>query len=238
MSILITTYEGNHNHPLPISATAMASTTSAAASMLLSGSSSTQSGIGSSNLTTTTTSTSFHGLNVSNVRSLYLPNSSSPSPPFPTITLDLTTTTPTTHLNMFSTNFNSTPRFPSMSLSFSNSQSNLIPTVWGNGSLHNYGSVLPSSYNKTSSGRPLSQEQSLQNKYQTFPQQALTETLTKAITSDPSFRTVIAAALSTVVGRAGSSSEPRVQANNKTESLGKHMKTSPSNPLTSNGKGV
>jgi hypothetical protein len=210
MSILITTYEGAHNHPLPVSATAMASTTSAAASMLLSGSSMSQPGLGPT--PTATTAPVLNGLNFNlldnlKAKQFYLPNSSSPAPLFPTVTLDLTTSpfSSSTLFNRLPSSFASNPRFPSRSLSFSSSESNILPTTWGTGGYPSY-SAVP--YNKTLTGSINLGKQSQEHFYQSYlekthqasSQQSLTESLTKAIATDPNFRSAIAATISSIVG--------------------------------------
>lgn len=254
MSILITTYEGTHNHPLPISATAMASTTSAAASMLLSGPSST------SQPASNSLSSNLIGLNVnmsdnSRSRPYYLPNSSPPS--YPTITLDLTNdpSTTSTQFNMFSSSsFQSTSRLMnSTSLSFASSHqpSVLSSSVWGNGNLSYGANAIPYSKNHVmgtfqpgrTSQEHLYQLPLTQKNFQAAApsQQALTETLTKAITSDPSFRSVIAAAITTMVGGgAGNSSSGASAAqvnNNQPEGFGKMLKWDDQTTLGAKGKG-
>lgn len=219
MSILISTYEGTHNHPLPNSATGMASTTSAAAAMLLSGSStSVSTGPNpSSTASSTTAAAQLHGLNyyLSNSKPpFYLPNSSnSSSPSCPTITLDLASNTSSSHFNRMSMT-NLTARYndnnsSTTNLNFSSSlESNTLPISWSYGNTQ-----LPPSYkNSLNFGR-----QPQENLYQysnyiqknnnnntnnsvapTHPDSI--EAATKAITSDPSFQSALAAALTSIIG--------------------------------------
>lgn len=208
MSILITTYEGTHNHPLPLSATAMASSTSAAAGMLLSGSSTSGSGPNPSG-----SAHELHGLNISlsnNSKSklppFYQPNSSISSS-CPTITLDLTSSSNSTssHLNkMPMTNLNFPPRYNNTNLNFSSLESNTLPISWNTQS-HYYNNQIGS----LNFGR-----QNQENFYQCYNMQKNNnivgptqkslqpdsiEAATKAITSDPSFQSALAAALTSII---------------------------------------
>ncbi|XVE53278.1 hypothetical protein DITRI_Ditri02bG0191700 [Diplodiscus trichospermus] len=219
MSILITTYEGIHNHPLPLSATAMASTTSAAASMLQSQSSSSQPGLGTSVFAAPSASTSsaanLHGLNFnfsqnSRPYQYYFPNSSiSNLNAHPTITLDLTSPANSSHFSRFS----NVPRDNSLTcFSFSSSPSSSVEgfnpqASWSTSQL-TFG-AFPNHKNSFI-GAPLNpgrQQSDMQMSNRVPPQQqALSETITaatKAITSNPSFCSALAAALTSIVGNGG-----------------------------------
>ncbi|KAG8379136.1 hypothetical protein BUALT_Bualt07G0056800 [Buddleja alternifolia] len=224
MSILTTTYEGTHNHPLPISATAMASTTSAAASMLLSGSSTSGTGPSPSSIPTTTTTGNLNGLNFylsdnSRSKPFYLPNSSiSSTPSFPTITLDLTSSSSSSsssssHLSRLA---NFPPRYSTTNLNFTSLESNPLPISWSNGML-SYG-TQPFNKNQSTPSSLSFGGQSHETLYQSYLQKNIINpnnqqslapdtiaAATKAITSDPSFHSALAAALSSIICSGGPS---------------------------------
>ncbi|CAI0399347.1 unnamed protein product [Linum tenue] len=206
MSILITTYEGNHNHPLPMSATTMASTTSAAASMLLSGSSSSSS--------TAAVPGNLHGLNMyvsdnnNNMNSI-----SSTSPSYPTITLDLTSTNNNNILNTSSSppHSSSSQFAPASSLNFGAASE---PATWG---LHNGAGILnygignvgrsgnAAHYRMSGPAAGPSSSSSHHNQSM-LADSTMVAAATKAITADPSFQSALAAALTSIIGKNNNSS--------------------------------
>ncbi|KAL2340812.1 hypothetical protein Fmac_008752 [Flemingia macrophylla] len=251
MSILITTYEGNHNHPLPLSATAMASTTSAAASMLVSGSSTSNPGSRPS------TSADLHGMNFflsdgSKTKQYYISHPAlSSSPSHPTITLDLTSNPPSSSPSFvkFTSNSNyNSQRYLPTSLNFSSNESNA--TSWTNNGFLSCTTQQPYNNNRNNVNvlsnislvRQQQQQQPMENILTSYmqknnnniaippPQHSLPDTIaaaTKVITADPNFQSALAAALTTIIG-SGSTSKGAGENN-----MSQKMKWGESFPSTS-----
>ncbi|XP_027352452.1 probable WRKY transcription factor 72 [Abrus precatorius] len=250
LSILITTYEGTHNHPLPVSATAMASTTSAAASMLLSGSSTSHPTCQSFASFGNAPTTQFNGLNFSQhfgesrAKQVFYPPNHASSHLFPTITLDLTSSSSLTHAHHLPSISN--PRlFSPTSLNFCSSEPNFIPSNWGKGFPNNGTTTTPTDKIHT---RQVIQGNHFQEHFfqqcitnQTPSKEALAETIAQAINTDPSLRSVITAAVSSIVGQGSNSGNQegleKVLGSGLNLKLGENLQLGSLNPLNQNGKG-
>ncbi|XVF87770.1 hypothetical protein PTKIN_Ptkin18bG0147400 [Pterospermum kingtungense] len=198
-TILITTYEGNHNHPLPPAAIAMASTTAAAANMLLSGSMPSADGIMNPNL----------------LARAILPCSSSmatisASAPFPTVTLDLTNNSSNPlQLQRPPTQFQ--VPFPGQPQNLASVSSPQLPQVFGQ-ALYNQSKFSGLDMGSSQLGHQVPHPQ-----FQQPQQQTLADTVsaaTAAITNDPSFTAALAAAISSIIGGAQPNSSSNTSNNN------------------------
>ncbi|KAG5021038.1 hypothetical protein JHK87_016893 [Glycine soja] len=208
-TVLITTYEGNHNHPLPPTAMAMAQTTSSAARMLLSGSMTSADSIMNANFLTGT----------------LLPCSSSmatisASAPFPTVTLDLT----------HSPNPLQFPRqqHPNQlqigvpQNNFANSPAaSLLPQIFGQALYNNQskfsGLQMSSSHYDADPSSQFGNNQL--PPHQVVPPH-LADTVGAAIATDPNFTAALAAAITSIIGGAplqhsNSSNNNNSNSNNK-----------------------
>ncbi|KAE9605502.1 hypothetical protein Lal_00024717 [Lupinus albus] len=243
MSILITTYEGNHNHPLPISATAMASTTSAAASVLQSPSlTSPNSDIASTIINSSATNYNPNALNfsthqISRPYPFYFPNSSiSTINSHPTITLDITAPPPTSSGFSYIPKYSSSITGLNFSSGFSPLQSSNIPQQWssysGNGNYFNNGTLTQNrnqgGYVTNTGKQPFHQGHLHQPIYMSnhiiSQQQSVPDSIvaaTKEITTNQKFQSALTTALTTYVGNG-----TRAKENDVAESADMNLKLS------------